>query len=69
MKTTVAIEKSVIKRLDTKRKQLGFPNRSALVEVIIKRGLDFIDELGYDKFIGLRIGKEESEAENKNGCD
>lgn len=58
MKTTVAINSDkLIKRLDEKQTTLGFHNRSNLVEVILRKGLDYLDNEGYDSFIKIPISE------------
>lgn len=60
MKTTVSINsKELIKRLDQKQIDLGFNNRSNLVEILLRKGLDYLDNKGYDSFICIPQGKKD----------
>lgn len=58
MKTSLTLSNdSLIKRLDKKRSELGFSSRSNLVEIILKKGLDFLDNNTYDELLKISAVK------------
>ena len=60
MKTTATINSEVIERVDKKQSELLFSTRSQMVEVLLRKALDYLDYYGYEKFIKIpSSGKEE----------
>lgn len=53
MATTVKLKEKLTERLDLKQNELAFDTRTNLVEVVIRKGLDFLDEFGYDALLKI----------------
>lgn len=60
MATTVRIEWGLAHRLDKKQAELGFKTRSNLIELLLGKGLDFLDASGFDALIKIPSTGEKS---------
>ena len=54
MTTTIKLtSKKLIDRLDKKQAELNLDTRTNLVSVLLRKGLDYLDKYGYDRFIKI----------------
>lgn len=68
MKTTVAIDKEVSKRVMEHAEELGNRSMSAMVDFMLTKSCDFIDTHGYDSFIKIPPGKKNEVVQTSEQC-
>ena len=52
--TTIKLRSTpLIERLDQKQAELSLDTRTNLVEVLLRKGLDFLDSYGYDSLLRI----------------
>ena len=56
MTTTIKLKGAIIERLDLKQSELALDTRTNLVEVLLRKGLDYLDNFGYDGLLKIPSG-------------
>jgi len=58
MRTTVAIEQNTADRVTGHAEQMGNRSMAAIVDFMLRKACDFIDDKGYTEFIKIPQSKE-----------